>query len=274
MSKYREVLSQKTVAISISDSPDMHQLGLSEAHLQDAMVEIARHLLALGSRLVYGGDLRPNGFTEILFELVARHRRDADAGDGRAAIQNFLAWPVHIGQAPGELQRFSADLAPDAELVCIDERGNPTNLENVLRLPREQATPDAWQRGLTQMRQAMLKISDARVVLGGRTENYKGAMPGIAEEALLSLQARQPIYLLGGFGGCTRDITESLGLADRWSPSSREWRGRENFRKFDSFSPNNGLSSEENAVLAKTPHIDQAVTLVLTGLLKAQQKGA
>ncbi len=55
---YREMLSQHVIAISTSDSPDMPVLGLSQQHLYDAMTEIARHLLALGARIVYGGDLR------------------------------------------------------------------------------------------------------------------------------------------------------------------------------------------------------------------------
>ena len=49
---YREMLSQHVIAISTSDSPDMPVLGLSQQHLYDAMTEIARHLLALGARIV------------------------------------------------------------------------------------------------------------------------------------------------------------------------------------------------------------------------------
>jgi hypothetical protein len=30
---------------------------------------------------------------------------------------------------------------------------------------------------------------------------------------------------------------------------------------------NNGLTPEENAILACTPHVDQAITLILRGLL-------
>ena len=51
------------------------------------------------------------------------------------------------------------------------------------------------------MRTVMRGDIQARVVLGGRVEGYKGAMPGIAEETCLSLEAGQPIFVLGGFGG-------------------------------------------------------------------------
>lgn len=63
---YREALSQQVIAISISDSPDMPLLGLSEQHLSDAMTEISRHLLALGSRIVYGGDSTHKWFYLII----------------------------------------------------------------------------------------------------------------------------------------------------------------------------------------------------------------
>src|SRR5258705_13293386 len=104
---YEEPLSKQAIAISISESADMNVLGLAEEHLVDAMAEVARYLLAMGARLVYGGVLLPGGFTEVLFELVSRYHRDADLGDDRAAISNFLPWPVHIGLSPEELEKRS-----------------------------------------------------------------------------------------------------------------------------------------------------------------------
>ena len=98
-------------------------LGLSEEHLRDAMAEIARHLLALGVSLVYGGDLRAHGFTELLFELVARHRRSGNAGDERTNVTNYLAWPVHIGFGTADVDRIVADLEGCAELVFLTREG-------------------------------------------------------------------------------------------------------------------------------------------------------
>ena len=72
----------------------------------------------------------------------------------------------------------------------------------------------------------------ARIVLGGRVEGYKGTMPGIAEETRISLEAGQPVFVLGGFGGCARDIAETVGLIERWSGSRDDWAGRHSFRKY------------------------------------------
>lgn len=265
---YQEVLGRHAIAISTSESPDMPALGLSDEHLRDAMAEIARHLLALGARLVYGGDLRQHGFSELLFELVARHRRDADEGDDRTGVVNYLAWPVHILKPVGDLEKAAADLAGSAELVCLRLDGARLPMPERRRLAPQQPTEAEWSNGLTAMRRTMLAETHARIVLGGRVDNYKGVMPGIAEEALLSLQKGQPLFLMGGFGGCARDIAETLGLVTPWATSRSAWPGQTTFHPFSSAHLNNGLTPEENATLARTPHVDQAVTLILRGLLR------
>lgn len=61
-----------SVALSISRSPDLAILGLGNELLEDAMAEIARHPMACGATLAYGGDLRDAGFTQLLFEIVSR----------------------------------------------------------------------------------------------------------------------------------------------------------------------------------------------------------
>lgn len=270
---YREPLSQRAVAISISESPDMPALGLTDQHLRDAMAEVARHLLALGARLIYGGDLRAQGFTELLFELVARHRRDADANDERPSVSNYLAWPVHIALPASDLETLADDLSETAELICLDLNGAVLSPSTRAALAPRQATDEEWSRGLTEMRRVLQEISDARIVLGGRVDRYKGSMPGIAEEALQSLQNRQPLFLLGGFGGCARDIAEILGLIAPWETSRPPWPGRQRFTEFRVADLKNGLTADENIVLARTVHVDQAVTLLLRGLLRLSQAG-
>lgn len=265
---YQEVLGQHAIAISTSESPDMPVLGLSNEHLRDAMAEIARHLLALGARLIYGGDLRQYGFAELLFELVARHPRDADEGDNRPSVTNYLAWPVHITRTADEIEATACELACSAELVCLRLDGARLSMPERQRLASQQPTEEEWSGGLTALRKSMVAETHARIVLGGRLDSYKGIMPGIAEEALLSLQARQPLFIVGGFGGCARDLAETLQLVDPWPASRPAWSSRSEFERFSVTDLQNGLTPEENAVLARTPHVDQAITLILRGLLQ------
>lgn len=269
---YEEVLGKQAIAISISESPDMPALGLSDGHLIDAMAEIARHLLALGARLMYGGDLRQHGFSELLFELVSRYQRDFAESDRRTDVMNFLAWPVHILLSAASIESKIADLDGRAELLCLQLDGTRLPLAERLKLTQQRPTEAEWSAGLTAMRRTMLAESDARIVLGGRVDKYKGSMPGIAEEALISLQGKQPLYLMGGFGGCTRDIAETVGLAQPWAKSHVTWQGRTEFARFSADDLNNGLSIDENQMLAMTPHVDQAVMLILRGLMRVARQ--
>jgi hypothetical protein len=167
-----ETLSQRNIAISTSESPDMAVLGLSAQHLRDAMAEIARHLLALGARLSYGGDLRAHGFSELLFELIARHRRNADDGDERTGVVNYLAWPVHIRMTEDDLNRFAVDLAGTAELVYLKLDGSRLTQEIRQRLKLREPSKAQWAKGLTAMRHHMREETHARIVLGGQMDEY------------------------------------------------------------------------------------------------------
>nr|GEW82230.1 hypothetical protein [Tanacetum cinerariifolium] len=264
-----EPLANLTIALSISESEELAQLGLAPEHLQDAMAEVARFLLALGARLLYGGDLRPGGFTQVLFELVARHRRDANEGDNRLAVDNLLAWPVHLQLPAEQLKELSVALHGLANLVYLTADGDVLAATTRRTLTSREPTAAEWAQGLSTMRSYALRTSNARIVLGGKTSGFQGVMPGVAQEALYSLQAGQPLFLLAGFGGCTRDLAEMLGLLPRRnsSPKLEAWPNQQAFTPFGADSLNNGLTRKENELLARTVHIDQAVTLILRGLL-------
>ena len=265
---------QHVIAVSTSESPDMAVLGLSHEHLRDAMAEIARHVLRFGSRLVYGGDLRQYGFSQLLFEIVARHHPAIDNIDEYLGVTNYLAWPVHILMSIQKLEETAEALSGSAELICLAMNGEPMTMRHRRQLESRNPTDEEWSRGLTAMRRHMLNQTHARIVLGGRTDNYKGAMPGTGEEALLSLQDRQPLFVIGGFGGCARDVAESLELVEPPRSRRRQWERREAFDGFSALDLNNGLSIEENSKLATTPHIDQAIVLILRGLLNSTRTGS
>ncbi|MDT5268350.1 MAG: hypothetical protein QOH49_536 [Acidobacteriota bacterium] len=271
---YQQPLSDRDIAVSISESPDMMAFGLSHDHLYDALAEITRHLLSKGMRLIYGGDLRNRGFTEFLREVVseltARYGRHPNSE--RPYVRSVLAWPVHIGLSPDYVKQLPADLSGVVELVFLTLDGEVMSFDDRRQLESRQPTDYEWEEGLTSMREAVTKMSDARIVLGGRVEGFLGRMPGIAEEALASLRAGQPLYLLGGFGGCARDIAEELGLSEHKRPQ-RDWRGRIGFVNFGGFEHlSNGLNEAENRTLATTVHVDQAVALILRGLLGRSER--
>ena len=267
-----EILSTMAVSVSISESPDLPMLGMGSEHLQDAMYEVATHLLANGADLAYGGDLRPGGFTEMLFELLYRYQNGTDAGG--PYITNYLPWPVHIGMGFDKIKETASGLR-QIRLKLIGRSGEDISIEERQKMPSRQPDKEEWSEGLTAMRKRMCTETDARVALGGKVEGYQGKMPGVAEEVLLSLESRRPVFLIGGFGGCVGGIAETMGLVDfgdgLLAGSRTDWAGRHLFNRYGSDDLGNGLTGDENSILAESPYIGQAVTLILKGIYQLRK---
>lgn len=300
--KQTQPLLGLTIGISISDSPDLALLGLSQAHVQDVMLELARYLLAQGANLAYGGDLRPEGVTEQLLALIGAYNshndesslsRDSQGRQVQARLQNYVAWPLTLN--------FSTAILAKYHLQGVFKLIEPAD---ELHLSLEQRStfvpPDTsehrywWYRSLSKMRKEMARHLDARVILGGQLRGYAGGQPGLVEEVLLSLKHQQPLYLIGGMGGCSREIIHALqGQRPKKLQLAYQSEG-EDFSDYGQFvdyvanlpTPdkidyqaildqlnragvgglNNGLSEQENKRLFVTPHVSEIVSLVLKGL--------
>ncbi|MFT5666790.1 MAG: hypothetical protein ACI9DK_000975 [Vicingaceae bacterium] len=289
--KIYSLLADKTIGLSISESEDLKTLGFNESHLVDAKVEIARHFLSFGAILMYGGDLRNNGYTNILLELVDSYK-PSNINEDRLSLINYLGWPLHITLSEEIKASYS-------ERISFKTHGLPDDLPRKLSAKKilNPITPKdfyAWARSMTFMREEMTKNNNARIVLGGKTLGYKGKYPGIVEEIYLSLKANKPTFLIGAFNGATGDaISALLGkkperLSFDFQNSSKELKQRTDyynehkpkeikeidyeylvsfFNKKGIESLNNGLTEEENRRLFKTVHIPEMISLILKGLV-------
>jgi hypothetical protein len=210
-------LSGLKIALSISEADDTADFGQSQLHLMSLMIELARQILSRGGILVYGGDLRPareGGFTRQLFQLVYAYRDLSLPPLER--IWNFLA------------HHIAAELSKEDESALLQlarfEKPLPSQLARRFALRPRQPVPDNNTENryiramcLTAMREEMLKKTDARIVVGGRTSGHQGKYPGIMEEAALTL-GRKPLYIIGAFGGCAYSFVRAL--RDKDSPDA------------------------------------------------------
>ncbi len=196
-----------TIGLSISDQPDVDllRLGLGAEHVSSVAEQFALFLLAAQYRLAYGGDLRKQGFTQRLHELVVRFNRK-NFGP-KQILRNYLAWYLKM-LTPVEVRAGYAEasdeigVSPPADLGIADTSTPPD--------PDSADFPYIRARCLTAMRKRMNQEIDSRVILGGRTTGYTGTYPGLAEEADLAIRSRKPLYLIGGFGGCARVIIDAV----------------------------------------------------------------
>lgn len=65
-------------------------------------------------------------------------------------------------------------------------------------------------RALTAMRRELVTASDFRICLGGAAGKPLRRLPGVIEEALLTVQAGKPLYLAGAFGGSTKLLCDVI----------------------------------------------------------------
>ena len=249
------------IAISASESADLGRLGLVETHFRLALAEISRSVLVSGGKLAYGGHLDPNGYTALLSQELHRYgRRDRP-------LQICLAWQEHRRLSAEEFDRHKRDLGLFGEIVCLDPEGHVVEWSSGRGTDPQPVHDDPLCRqSLTALRNYMASTTNGRVLIGGRRRGFSGALPGVLEEALISIKHGQPLYLAGGFGGVTSDIVTALGVDDgSWIPaapnglrpderlvdglkqvsvlaSAANWKGLEN-----------GLTVDENKQLAVTP---------------------
>ena len=210
-----DALRETRLGVSVSDSADLERLGLLPRHAKLAIAEIARAVLVGGGSLVYGGRVKPSGFTQFLMHEVRRYGRNPEA------LTLCLAAPEHRKLSFAELDTLDKDLGTKGKIVCLDEDGRPIRDIFGTKLPRAQPLRDlcSLQASYTSLRRYLGEVTDARVILGGQLAHFKGAMPGLIEEAIVAVQAGQPLYVAAGFGGAAALVAQTLALDDlRWAP--------------------------------------------------------
>ncbi len=276
------------IAISVSESEELEQLGLSEHHIKDISIEIARYLIVNGATMLYGGDLRSGGFTELFSELSYQYKY---LSDKEKKFINYFPFPTARKITDGDKAKFLQKQV-DVKILGVPEHlGNPN--------PMKEYDPNnniedrfLYAECFADMRIQMANDSNARIVLGGRQKGFIGYFPGIVEETFHSLQAGKAVYLLGGFGGAAKSIIDIIS-GNNSNQLTNEFqfdtKFLQEFRDFaiaksgvkldygflfdffkghsvDSISNQNGLNHDENKILFESTNIHEVIFLIMKGL--------
>jgi len=221
------------VGISVSDAPDRARLGFPQREIDRAVLSLCTALVREGADIAYGGNLEPDGYTFKIF----RHLASAFAGAREAPFRHFIPDPIArraryedllstLNNGRGTVR---TEIARGTEFFVAVPRHGAIRM-GADTVVRDDADLLAWfgevpavepGAAYSAARQEIAARVDACVVLGGKmgvlsqpNDTYFGAMPGVAEEAILSLEACKPLIALGAFGGAARDIAIALGLID------------------------------------------------------------
>lgn len=280
-------LAGKKVAISVSTNTDLHRLGLSEPHINDISIEIARYVISNGATALYGGDLRQGGFTYYFGELSKQYKIE---NDRTHRFINYFPFPL------------SKSITRDVEIEFKAKQVKPkvVPLPKILKdidterpyYPKENVEDRyIYSECFRDMRLQMSKDCSARIVIGGKLCDYLGFLPGILEETWLTMSEGKPVYLIGGFGGAAAKIisllkgedvlefTNEFQYSDEFSNAFKDYVSerypwmdygvlKKKMRAFtiQKLSDMNKLTIEENEVLFTSKNIHEILYLVIKGL--------
>ncbi len=287
------VLHGVRVGISISDVPID---GFKSHHLHPNQSvrlaqDIARHLLARSATLIYGGDLRKDGFTEFILDEAIALKNRLNTDD--IHVENHLAWPLY--KADEQVIAWRAKYKPVMETL---EHGVPDDVAgdvdvDVFLPPNTSQNKYVWSRCLTEMRLKSIESCQARICAGGKLSGYNGKMPGVLEEIVITIQKNKPVYLLGAFGGVVGEVCKVVRKEVYPEALTEAWQITHNAEYADlqviaakngnqadyellktifegidisNVSMRAGLSEEDYLRLMETPFVDEAIHLIMNGL--------
>ena len=263
----------ETVALSLGTQPYPTLAEGGRDQFGDIVEEAVSLLLASRFRVAYAGDLQPGGISERICNLaheygrrrVTLHSKEnpADADVLGFGVTEYCAWPVHMSKPLDEVKIW----ADSDHVQWLTLQGEPRPYSDFVETVRRLPAVDEWVQGLTALRETMVHDSLGHIAMGGSTDIDHGAMPSLAQDALVSLRNRHPLYVLGGFGGCARELAAALRLTDAQPTNCGKWHGFDEFSLYiGADNLHNGLNASENQMLAKTTDVEEAMKLVVVGL--------
>jgi hypothetical protein len=267
----RESLAGVRVAISVSESADLGRLGLTPRHCELVVAEVVRGIIVCGGTVVYGGRLRPEGFTRIFLEEAGRFR------DKHQAVELCISQSEFEAMDAEELNLIDQRLGSSGKLTLLDKQGRPVRIAEIGELAAIEAGPGA---ALTAMRRYVSESTDARVVVGGKLSGYQGTEPGVIEEARLSATACSQLYVAGGYGGAAAAILSAsdASLLEWGPPDFPREVGNEDVRaalaRYSAVAgraSDNGLERRELQLLAASYRPADIATIVVRGLATSRE---
>lgn len=266
--------SRFNLGVSVSNSPDLARLGLTETHLRMALGEVARSVLIASGKLSYGGHLSEEGYTAFMVGECERYR------SRNRPLTCYLPWSVHRALPSNVLDDYRRAIGLLGRYVFLDAGGKP--IDDPIRGRESDGGPvdaDTTVHSLSAARLYITEKTDARLVIGGQRTGFQGRMPGVVEEMILSIRANKPIFVAGGFGGAAGDIARTIGL------DPEDWLGLPNRSDEADLTElattvadtgwvptSNGLSIEQNRQLAVSYRASEIASLVVVGLGNLQRR--
>lgn len=180
----------KSIAISISESQNLGEKGLTNSSLEFFMIEIARYLIIQGNRLIYGGDLgykKEFNFTSILSETFRAYNYRFKK---EQKLINYAVYPF-CDFIDTDIKNQNRDVIEFKDYI-----GKICDMSDI----------NIISENLTNMREIINKQLDMKIAIGGKITGFSGFYPGVLEEVYLAVRDNKKIILISTFGGIVEKI--------------------------------------------------------------------
>ena len=263
----------KKIAISISEPDDLEKANITIQNLHLTMIEIARYLLIQNNTLIYGGDIaykKENfNFAKILVELLKSYN-------------------THYNE---EKKLINYSVKPFSNFISADIKAKYKYLIEFIEIGKDCKLDDIYQvaDNLTEMRKSITDKMDVKIALGGKIVGYSGFWPGVYEEIYLAINAKKPLFLIGGFGGVTKKVIDLINGKDveeltfeyqienntklkQFLDENEDYKKivKEKYKKMYIALKNcnkiNNLNDEDNNVLFESKDINEVIKILLKGI--------
>lgn len=225
-----ELPAEDIMKVHLNRGPlDGHVIGISagqQDHGTGTFLKALTHaLFQRGAALAYGGDYLPTGTLHAVVE-AAKRVPDELVSRTDKRIRNYLGFPTFANpklKSQFETEKTHVDFIKlltiaGAERTALGLGDDDTFFSAHPLSSSERYDPArhvAWALSLFRMRVRLVQDISAMIVLGGKDDGGSwGRFAGIAEEVLLALALRKPVYVLGGYGGAARPVGRLLALDD------------------------------------------------------------
>jgi hypothetical protein len=166
----------------------------------DAISAVVTAVVRAGGLVVFCGRTKDGELTESVLDHAAR------AAHGSAAVELLIPQIEYERCSLSDLSKLKHRLAPTGTLRLVSSRGRLSPIGHVPWPVHHVGVADA----LTALRRVAVRLSDARVAVGGRVPATNNSVPGILQECELTLSVGSPLVVLGGFGGAAGRLSSVM----------------------------------------------------------------
>lgn len=261
--KNEDYLTDKKIMFSISETEDYQIYPM-----RNFIIQTLKYFFYYNSKILYGGILNhPKDKFNMLKQMLNSLDlyKKINSVELNKKIINYVSYPYYFQYTNEDKDIFYKDIKIEKISKKDISKDDYVDLKNNKTEEHENLSKES----LIFMRDRITSDTDIVIVAGGKF--HKDKIPGILEEFIIASTKKKPIFIIGSFGGVSKEIINII-LGKESEKLSKYLKEINKIKKNKFNLLNNGLTKEENTELFKTEDGNLIVDYILKGLSNLSEK--